>query len=107
MSLDVSLTALVESSVFNRNITHNLSKMAHAAGLYEAIWRPEEINVYKASDLVPIIEAGLRNLINNKDELVKLSPKNGWGSYECLLDFVQEYLENCRIYPESKINVWR
>lgn len=107
MSLDVSLTALVESSVFDRNITHNLSKMAHAAGLYEAIWRPEEINVYKASDLVPILEAGLRNLINNKDELVKLSPKNGWGSYEGLLDFVEEYLENCKMYPDSKISVSR
>ena len=107
MSLDVSLTALVESSVFDRNITHNLGKMAHAAGLYEAIWRPEEINISRAIDLIPFLEKGLKNLEKNKIELVKLNPENGWGSYEGLLDFVEEYLENCKMYPDSKISVSR
>lgn len=29
--------------VFSQNITHNLGKMADAAGLYEACWHPEEL----------------------------------------------------------------
>ena len=32
-----------ERVVFERNITHNLSAMAGAAGIYEALWCPEEL----------------------------------------------------------------
>lgn len=51
MSLDVYLYVLVDTGgaephraeLFSANITHNLSRMAAAAGIYECLWRPEEM----------------------------------------------------------------
>lgn len=37
MSLDVSLMEVKPTEVFWSNITHNLGKMAKAAGIYEAL----------------------------------------------------------------------
>ena len=44
--------------IYWANITHNLNKMAGEAGIYEALWRPEEIGVKVAADLIPILEKG-------------------------------------------------
>lgn len=38
MSLDIWLTATIETEVVSKNITHNVSKMWREAGIYEAIW---------------------------------------------------------------------
>jgi hypothetical protein len=40
------------NEVYSANITHNLGKMADEAGVYEALWRPEEIGVKTAFDLI-------------------------------------------------------
>ena len=32
-----------EEDLYSANITHNLGKMADAAGLYEALWRPHRL----------------------------------------------------------------
>ncbi len=34
--------------VYISNVTHNLNKMAGEAGIYEALWRPEEIGITHA-----------------------------------------------------------
>jgi hypothetical protein len=41
--------------VFDANITHNLNKMADAAGIYEACWRPEEIGATNNNRISTII----------------------------------------------------
>ena len=38
--------------VYSANITHNLTKMADEAGIYECLWRPEEIGITKAGQLI-------------------------------------------------------
>lgn len=43
--------------VYERNMTHNLANMAAAAGVYEALWRPEEIGITKAIDLILPVSA--------------------------------------------------
>ncbi len=40
--------------VFEYNITHNLGVMADAAGIYEALWRPEEIKAIVAKDNIKV-----------------------------------------------------
>ena len=45
MSLDVWLNAVVKTQVFSANITHNLGKMADEAGIYKALWRPDEVEI--------------------------------------------------------------
>jgi len=42
-----------EETLFDTNITHNLTTMADKAGIYYALWRPEEIQKEKASGIVP------------------------------------------------------
>lgn len=90
--------------VYTDNITHNLNKMAEACGLYEPVWRPKE---KKAKDLIPKLEKGIKKLKENPDMFKKLNPENGWGSYEGLLSFAENYLQACINNPETEVRVWR
>ncbi len=107
MSLDVYLTAVRPTEVYSRNITHNLGKMAAEAGIYEALWRPEEINVATAEQLVPLLEAGLETLRADPERFKKFNPENGWGDYEGLVNFVEAYLQACKENPDAEVNVSR
>jgi hypothetical protein len=111
MSLDVWLTTQdIDGNtigVFDYNITHNLGAMADAAGVYQALWRPEELGITTARELIPILERGLDCLTSNKPAMQKHEPSNGWGSYQGLLKFVESYLEACKQYPSATIGIWR
>lgn len=107
MSLDVSVRAVVETTVFESNITHNLGAMAREAGLYLPLWRPGEIGISRAGDLVPLLRAGLFYLRNHKKELEAFNPANGWGSYENLVTFVEGYLDACLEYPDGVVRACR
>jgi len=52
MSLDVYLEVTKPTTIFEANITHNLNRMAQAAGIYEALWCPDEIGITKAAQLI-------------------------------------------------------
>lgn len=93
--------------VFEWNITHNLTGMANAAGLYSACWRPDELGAKKAGQLVKPLLVGLFNLTKNPDEFKALNPGNGWGTYEGLVEFVEAYLLACVSYPEADIEASR
>jgi len=93
--------------VFDANITHNLSKMAKAAGIYEACWRPEEIKATKASDIIPILEKGLKDMKARPEYFKKFDSENGWGTYEDFLLWVELYLIACKEYPDANIEVSR
>lgn len=139
MSLDVSLKRKVIFSyddgktfeteletVYTSNITHNLGKMAAAAGIYEALWRPyrlaigydseffneqedefEENSIVKAGDIIPYLEDGLIKLTENPEYYKKYNSPNGWGMYEHFVPFVNEYLQACRENPELIVKVSR
>lgn len=105
MSLDVYLEEIKPTEVYWANITHNLTKMANAVGLYEPLWHPERIGVSKAIELVPLLREGLNRLMTQKTECEKLNPPNGWGNYEALVNFTKEYLAACEKHPEATIRV--
>lgn len=107
MSLDVILTAVRPTEVYWANITHNLGKMADEAGIYEALWRPDEIGIAKASELVEPLTAGLEKMKADPEHYEKFNPPNGWGSYEGLVDFVETYLEACKANPDANVEVIR
>ena len=96
-----------EVRVYDSNITHNLSGMADAAGIYEALWRPEDIPATKAGDLIELLSSGLRKLKNSPDVYKEFNPSNGWGSYKGLVEFVESYLKACTEFPEAEISVSR
>lgn len=93
--------------VFSANITHNLGRMARLAGIYEALWRPEEIGIVYAKDLIPRLREGIAWLEANREEAETANPPNGWGDYDGLLGFVREYLVACEGYPEATVRVSR
>ena len=93
--------------VYWANITHNLGKMAGEAGIYEALWRPEEIGKTRASEIVELLEKGLADLKARPKHFEKFNSPNGWGMYEHFVPFVEKYLEACKEYPDAIIEVSR
>ena len=111
MSLDVSLTldggAGHSATAYEANITHNLTKMASEAGLYEACWKPEELGVTTAKQLAPFLSVGLVRLVNDPERFRSFNPANGWGDYDGFVEFVRKYRDACLMYPKAEVSVWR
>ena len=114
MSLDVYLYAAVkcehcgkanksEQVLYTANITHNLSMMAQAAGLYTVLWCPEEIDLTLAVDLIRSLEIGRDTLTIHASQFKAMNPKNGWGTYDDLLEFVENYLDACREHGSAYV----
>jgi len=97
----------IENTVFDYNITHNLRKMAGEAGIYQHLWRPEELEIEMAIELVEPLEKGLELLESDPERFREFNPINGWGDYEGLVKFVREYLNACKRYPNSTVHIWR
>jgi hypothetical protein len=96
-----------DGEVFHANITHNLNKMADAAGIYEALWRPEEVGISTAAQLIGPLTAGLVLLRSDPERFKVLNPPNGWGNYDILVEFVAGYLQACIKEPEALVRVSR
>lgn len=93
--------------VYDGNVTHNLGAMAREAGIYIALWRPDERGWEYAHDILPVLEAGLEDLKARPEHYKKFNPDNGWGTYEGLVEFVEAYTTACHEYPDAKIEVSR
>lgn len=93
--------------VYSANITHNLNSMAAEAGIYKALWRPEEIGITHAEQLIAPLRAGLSLLKSDPERFRKFNPENGWGTYEALVQFAADYLVACEEYPTATVSVWR
>jgi hypothetical protein len=96
-----------KEEVYSANITHNLGKMAGEAGIYEALWRPEEIGKIKASEIIELLEKGLADLKARPEHFETFNSPNGWGMYEHFVPFVEKYLEACKEYPDAIIKASR
>lgn len=109
MSLDVRLEGVETRTIgyFSSNITHNLGRMAEAAGIYQAIWRPEELGITKAGELIPLLEVGLKELESDPEKFSQYNAPNGWGTYERFVPWVRDYLEACKEHPEATVEVCR
>jgi len=107
MSLTVFLEDDSGRDIYRANITHNLAEMARQAGLYTAIWRPEEISEEpKAYDLIGPTVLGLNTLISRPGVFERFEPANKWGSYEELVLWVIRYLEALRINPGARVQAF-
>lgn len=103
MSLDLYINDEKGNELFWKNITHNLNTMADKAGVYKALWRPNEINCKYAKDILPILEKGLNELKSNPDKYKKYNPDNGWGDYHNLINFIEETIKACKEFPNGKL----
>lgn len=107
MSLDVYLTRVQPCEVFRSNITHNLGKMAEEAGIYQHMWRPEEIGITKAHQLIEPLRNGLALLRSDPARFEKFNSPNGWGLYVHFVPFVEKYLQACEEYPDADVSASR
>jgi hypothetical protein len=103
MSLDFYVCEVRDTTVFDRNITHNLSRMARECCVYTALWHPEELpEGTTAKDLIPILEQGLAELKAKPDHFKQFDASNGWGTYAHFVPFVEDCLAACRENPDAK-----
>lgn len=103
MSLGISLVQEIETEVYETNITHNLGRMAEALGIYKLLWRPEEIRVDKAFQLITPLREAIRDLEGDPEFYKGFDAENGWGTYEHFLPWLRELLVACREYPQSTV----
>lgn len=107
MSLDFSLYVTEPHDVFSTNITHNLTKMADAVGVYDILWRPEENGITKAQQLVQPLSTALHMLRKDPDKFRGFDSPNGWGTYDNFIEFLQGILEACLEHPLSEVRACR
>lgn len=107
MSLDVYLEEYRPCRIYSDNITHNLGNMARAAGIYECLWRPDEIGIETAKQLIEPLNVGLVKLLANPDKFKKYNSPNGWGTYDNFIVFVQDYISACEKNPNALVRVSR
>ena len=110
MSLDVTLVVEGQEEdeyTYSANITHNLGGMAKKAGIYQHLWRPEEINIQFASELITPLSEGLQRLKDDPEYFKQFNAENGWGLYKHFVPFVEKYLNACVEFPEARIKISR
>ena len=109
MSLDFHLENDQGESLAHFNITHNLNNMAHAAGIYECLWRPEEQAppITKSSQCIAPLRAGLAALKANPEAFRPMSAANGWGTYEQFVPWVEKVLAVCEANPDAFVSASR
>lgn len=107
MSLDVTLRGAIGKELYTANITHNLNEMAEAAGIYMPLWRPDEIGITSAKQLIEPLRAGLAKLEADPETYEKYNSPNGWGMYEHFVPFVRNYLEACENSPDATVEADR
>jgi len=81
--------------------------MADYVGIYAALWRPDENGLTHARQLIPLLEKGLERLRGDRKPCEQFNSSNGWGTWEGLVHFVEEYLAACRAYPDAEISISR
>lgn len=107
MSLDFCLIAPDGDEYYSRNITHNLGRMAEAAGVYKVLWRPEENGFKTGKDCIEVLSKGLIELLTHKDRYEAMDSPNGWGLYKDFIPFVQDVLVACAEFPDARVHACR
>ncbi len=98
---------LEPETLYDSSITHNLTKMANEAGIYEVCWMPEEVGITKAKDIIKKLSLAVDLMKKEPERFKKFDSPNGWGTYEHFLPWVQSYLKACEENPEANIEVNR
>lgn len=115
---DVDPNSIIEEEIETNefwygNITHNLCQMAEDClsfeeeyqhyNLYDLLWRDTQVpftgvylNIYIAH-----LAYCLYVLKNDPDHFKKFNPENGWGNYEQLVNFVEEFIKALVTMPEG------
>jgi hypothetical protein len=116
VSLDLAIYATADLGgaepfrfeIDSHNVTHNLVPMAQEAGIYEALWRPEElVDTPRLRNIEPVVRNGLALLKADTERFEAMNPKNGWGSRKNLVEACEWVLRWAESYPLAMIEACR
>ena len=113
MSLDIYIVPIAcphcgrHDDGFSANITHNLTTMAEALGIYECLWNNEKVGVKTAGQLIKPLKTAIKSMKDDPEKYKKFNAKNGWGTYNDFLPWLEDLLDACQESPESKIDFLR
>lgn len=91
------------------NITHDLGEIASHVPigdttLYYVCWRPEEIGVETAGEILPLLVKGIQYMVEHRKELLKYEFSKSRGAYNDFMKFLLNYKQACEDNdPECKI----
>jgi hypothetical protein len=81
--------------------------MAAEAGIYKPLWRPEEIGITKAEQLIAPLKKGVALMKKYPQRFEKFNAKNGWGTYDVFVPWIEDYIKACELNPTADISVSR
>jgi len=95
------ITSLGEDeTVFDCNITHNLSKMADVANINGATW---DAWGKKCKDVVKELEDGIKDMKARPEYYRQFDADNGWGTYDDFMPWLNKLLIAYKEFPEATI----
>ena len=71
------------------------------------MWRPEEIGITSASQMITPLENAIRELEASPDKYKVYNPANGWGDYDIFVSFYKSVLRTCQKNPDAVIEAGR
>jgi hypothetical protein len=109
MSLDISLTVKADTGnsetenieVYSANITHNLSSMAQAVGVYDATWGAYGKDA--STSMIPVVIA-IQRLKDDPARYDEYSASNEWGTRDQFIAFLSRFLTACEMHPNATIH---
>lgn len=109
MSLDITFTEIRPTDVHSQNITHNLNRMAEAAGIYQCLWRPEECvpPITKARELAVLLAPAIADMKARSPHYMRFNAENGWGTFDQLVPWLEKLYAACMEHPDADISVSR
>ena len=84
------------------NYTSNCGPMWRAAGADLA-----EFHNKPAGECLPVLRNALDVLRMEPTKFRAMNPPNGWGSYETLIEALEELAQQFASHPKSIVQVWR
>lgn len=103
---DIKETEIETTEVWHGNITHNLVTMASVClswgdyTLYDLLWRDEQLPFDKYA-YISHLSYCLNCLKNDPEYFKQFNPENGWGTYEQLCDFIEDFVKALIDMPEG------
>ena len=107
MILDIILTEVKLCEVYTTSVHNNFNLLIESLGIYQHLWRPDELNITHARQLIAPLESALENLEFNKEKYRKHEPPGMCGKIELFIIFLKNLLESCKQHPNATISVCR
>lgn len=91
-----------DQELFSTNITHNLTGMWRAAGFYDELYNSEGKT---CAEVVEAIQNGYQDMRDHPEKYRQYSAKNGWGTYEQALPWLEKLIREFERYPKGRIHI--